>query len=280
MTKSIDDNIFVSFSGGKTSAYMCKWIQDNHKENNLTFVFANTGQEHPKTYEFIRNVVDYFEIDLKIVEAKVTDKGTKHTVVTLDSLCTDGSLFEDVVKKYGIPNQGYPHCTRELKLQPMKSYVNSLLGRNNYTTAIGIRADEIDRMNSNYEKLKYYYPLVKQQITKLDINNYWEAMPFTLEIPEHLGNCTWCWKKSFKKHLMVIEEMPEAYDVPKYLEDKYKINNLETQKRKGNTQVFFRTQMSANDLFEHYNKTKLTEAIQEDLFDNYENSCQESCEPL
>ena len=79
---------------------------------------------------------------------------------------------------------------------------------------------------------------------------------------------------------MVIEEMPEAYDVPKYLEDKYKINNLETQKRKGNTQVFFRTQMSANDLFEHYNKTKLTEAIQEDLFDNYENSCQESCEPL
>ena len=40
-------DLVVSFSGGRTSGYMCKWLIDNTSHIfNLHFVFANTGQEH------------------------------------------------------------------------------------------------------------------------------------------------------------------------------------------------------------------------------------------
>lgn len=276
----LKENLFVSFSGGRTSAYMCHWIQENIKDKNLIYVFANTGQEHPKTYEFIENVINHFKIDLKIVEARITEKGTKHTLVEFKDMCKDGRLFEDIVRKYGIPNQGYPHCTRELKLKPMKSYVDGLVGKKNYSTAIGIRADEMDRINSKYEELSYYYPLAWEGITKEDVNAFWNKMPFNLEIPEHLGNCTWCWKKSFNKHMKVIEDMPEAYDVPKMLEEKYHINGIKTQARFEEKQTFFRKHMSANDLFEHYNDSKMEDLKKQDELDGYENSCKESCEPI
>jgi 3'-phosphoadenosine 5'-phosphosulfate sulfotransferase (PAPS reductase)/FAD synthetase len=44
------DRIFISFSGGKTSAYMAKRIIQEYKDKaDIVTVFANTGQEHEKT---------------------------------------------------------------------------------------------------------------------------------------------------------------------------------------------------------------------------------------
>lgn len=48
--------IHVSFSGGLTSAYMTAWIKQNYSESHQIIVtYANTGLEHEKTLEFIRN---------------------------------------------------------------------------------------------------------------------------------------------------------------------------------------------------------------------------------
>ena len=52
----------------------------------------------------------------------------------------------DQIEKYGIPNQNAPHCSRELKKQPIKSYARSI-GWKNYQTALGIRSDEPKRLN-------------------------------------------------------------------------------------------------------------------------------------
>lgn len=38
------DKIVVSFSGGRTSAFLAKYIKDNYK-NDICYVFANTGKE-------------------------------------------------------------------------------------------------------------------------------------------------------------------------------------------------------------------------------------------
>ena len=47
-----------SFSGGRTSALMTKLMMEHeaHKYSAVINVFANTGQEHPKTLEFVHNV--------------------------------------------------------------------------------------------------------------------------------------------------------------------------------------------------------------------------------
>jgi 3'-phosphoadenosine 5'-phosphosulfate sulfotransferase (PAPS reductase)/FAD synthetase len=44
----------VSFSGGRTSAYLCKIMIDKFGKDNVDFIYMDTGAEHPKTYEFIK----------------------------------------------------------------------------------------------------------------------------------------------------------------------------------------------------------------------------------
>jgi hypothetical protein len=119
--------IIVSFSGGRTSAYMSWWLKTHMSWlYDFKFVYANTGQEHPKTLEFVNNVDKYLELNLVWVEAVIHQgerKGTTHKVVSYETADRDGIVFEDMIKKYGLPNQNFIHCTRELKLRPIHHWM-------------------------------------------------------------------------------------------------------------------------------------------------------------
>ena len=58
----------VSFSGGRTSAYMVWLIEAMRKSGELVapveYIFMDTGAEHPKTYDFIKKCVEHFGIEL------------------------------------------------------------------------------------------------------------------------------------------------------------------------------------------------------------------------
>lgn len=217
--------LLVSFSGGETSAYMAKWIIDNWSDKyEIKYVFANTGQENEETLEFIENCSKYFNIDVVWVEALVDmDKGmgTRHKIVDFKSASRNGEPFEDVIKKYGIPNQASPHCNRELKLAPINSYMKSI-GWKKYYTAIGIRYDEIDRVNDKRKERKLLYPLIENHpVTKSHINNWWNNQPFRLNLKGYQGNCKTCWKKSFPKLKKLALENESQFDFFKLMEDKY-----------------------------------------------------------
>ena len=105
------ENLVVLFSGGRTSAYMSLWIKRNwsHKYN-IKFVFANTGQEHEKTLEFV-NICDIeMSLDLTWIETNINEKGvgSSYKIVTFETASRDGVPFEDMVKKYGLPNKDFP----------------------------------------------------------------------------------------------------------------------------------------------------------------------------
>jgi len=52
----VKKNLLISFSGGKTSAYMTHYILNNLMDQyNPVVVFANTGREHEETLEFVRD---------------------------------------------------------------------------------------------------------------------------------------------------------------------------------------------------------------------------------
>lgn len=273
------ENVFVSFSGGQTSAFMAWFLLMFFPHKNYIFVFANTGQEHPETYRFIRLVEEWLGVTIICIERVFGDPDRIYRVVPLDKLTRDKSLFEAMVKEYGISNMDFPHCTRELKTRPMHAYVRELWG-DNYTTAIGMRADEFDRVNENYQERRWWYPLAWNGIKKQDVIEFWNKAPFKLEIPGYLGNCVWCWKKTWSKHMKIIKEEPQWYDTPKFIEKKYEINQIESQlSRVGKKQTFFRKNMTAEDLFAEYERDSLGELTQMDLFDNYENSCAERCDP-
>lgn len=215
----------------------------------LVFVFANTGEEHEKTLKFVDRCDREWGLGIVWVEAVVHAgrKGCTHKVVNFDTASRYGEPFEAVIAKYGIPNKSYPHCNRELKLNPMRSYINSI-GWRGEAVAIGIRADEPKRLRADADSAGIVYPFAHWwAIDKQDVLDWWEDQPFDLELEEREGNCKWCWKKSEKKHFANIASNPESYDFPRRMEIKYG-----SAKPDRGEQVFFRGKLSTDDLFRHY----------------------------
>lgn len=231
------EKLLISFSGGETSGYMLYFLTQLWEKRNdveMKVVFANTGEENEETLIFVDKVAKAFNIDVVWVEALVSmekGEGTKHKIVTFKTASRNGEPFEDVIRKYGIPNQAFPHCNREMKLKPIHSYIKSL-GWKDYHTAIGIRSDEFDRMTKDYKKNRIYYPLIKDKpMSKQKINFWWEQQPFRLNLKGYQGNCKTCWKKSFRFLHQIANEHPEYFDFFKRMEDKYgKITPLERDK--------------------------------------------------
>lgn len=247
---------------------------------NMAIVFANTGEEHEDTLEFVEKCSMHFDMPVTWVEAKVHHgerKGCTHTIVDYTTASRNGEPFEEVIKKYGIPNVAFPHCTRELKVNPINSFEKEI-GFAGALRAIGIRADEIDRVTDNP---KYIYPLVKMDVTKPQVNGFWESMPFRLNIASYQGNCKVCFKKSLRKLMTIAKENPDWFDNMKRWEEKY----IEHE-----GQSIFRKEMKVEDIFRlskqdfemaEDEKFITWEYIQKDIFGNeldLSNGCVESCE--
>lgn len=241
-------DLLVLFSGGRTSGYMCYWIKRNWSHlYNLHFLYANTGQEHPKTLDFINICDQEMSLDLTWIEADVKEKGvgTSYKVVDYETASRDGRPFEDIVKKYGLPNKDFPHCTREMKIEPAKKWAEDNISKD-YDMALGIRVDEPKRLTQAKGQNNKLYPLAHNKpMTKGDIIDWWRNQHFDLQVPEHLGNCMWCWKKSDRKLWTIAKEHPEVFDFPKMLEGKYsKTSNYERK----DARVMFRHYRSADDI--------------------------------
>jgi hypothetical protein len=267
----------ISFSGGRTSAYMTKLLLDNWSDQyEFIVTFANTGLEHPKTLEFINNCDKHFGFNTVWLEAVVHEGriAPTHKIVDYVSAARQGEPFEEVIKKYGIPNPAFPGCTRDLKLAPIKSYLKSLgIVESQIRSAIGIRADERRRVNlKTAENRTLEYPLIDVWPTDKDeILDWWKDQDFDLGIDEFEGNCLGCYKKSLKKHFMQIERDPSAYDFYRRMEANYK----QVGPQKGE-RVFFRNNLSTDKLFALYEETKGAPIRIANA--NEDGGCSESCE--
>lgn len=292
------NRLLISFSGGETSAYMTNWVLNNWRKKyaEILVVFANTGQENEQTLEFIRDCDEHFGFNTVWIEAVQYHNERKSPgfkVVTFSTASRKGEPFESAIIKYGIPNAKFKDCTRNLKQKPIEAYARAqgwVLGT--YDLAIGIRADEIDRMSTLASTRRIVYPLIlAHPMTKPKINSWWATQSFRLQLKGYQGNCKWCWKKSFRKHLTLISETPEIYYFPRKMESLYgkigpefnKINPV-TPLAADYRRVFFRGSKSVDDLFAEYEIKKDTFLRADDdaaVFDpdfDIGAGCEESCE--
>jgi len=271
--------LLVSFSGGRTSAYMSKLLKAKYADKyELLFVFANTGQEHENTLIFVDRCDKEFGLDLVWVEADVIHedgKGTSFRKVCFETASRKGEPYEEMVKKYGIANKNYPHCNRELKLRPIYAYAKSIGWLpGTFDSAVGIRADEARRIRKDASKERIVYPLAHwNPVDKQDINDWWEEQPFNLELIERLGNCTWCWKKSDPKHFANIDDFPEIYDFPRRMELLYPHAG---RSQTGEARVFFRHGRSTDQLFAARIAAEGFRVLPADA--DADGGCSESCE--
>lgn len=290
------NKVLISFSGGETSAFMTKWMLDEFAEYmDMVVVFANTGEENEKTLEFVDKCDKELGFNVVWVEAIVDPrprKGIRHKVVTYETASRNGEPFEAVIGKYGIPNIMNPNCSRDLKKSAIRSYAKSI-GWKDYRTAIGIRADEIDRISQSAEKERLYYPLIKAGVTKPQINRFWRDMPFRLDLKGYEGNCKTCWKKSLRKLLTIAKENPSAFDNFKKWEERY--GDFIPESRQHNSDVekpirFFRNNLSVDQIMDMSNQpfelakddskiyTEYTQLTINGFDLDMSNGCVESCE--
>lgn len=226
--------MLISFSGGETSAFMAWWLHA-YKKHEFEFkcVFANTGEENEETLDFINNFSKNFKIPIiwiETVEYHGQRKAPGFRIVNFKSASRKGEPFEDVIKKHGIPNQNTPHCTRELKQKPIEAYMKSI-GWGDAKIAIGIRADEADRINKKAKELGLVYPLITNMVIKPQINIWWNSQSFRLKLKGYQGNCKTCWKKSLNKLKQIAIESPEKYDFMRKMENEYGTYIPETRKK-------------------------------------------------
>lgn len=275
------EKIVVSFSGGKTSAYMSQWLIKEHGHKyEFVFIFANTGQECEETLIFIDKCDKEFGLKVVWIEAVVNPihgKGITHKVVNFKSAARNGEPFEAFIAKSGIPNANKPQCSDRLKALPIEHYkkTNGLKGLRH---CIGIRKDEERRKSKNPALYNLIYPLCDWvDVDKLDVNIFWEMQDFTLELKEHQGNCKTCWKKSDKKLWLLTLESPEKFNFMREMERKYQHVKPNDDKK---PRVFFRKHRSVNDLFkesELMDEYTLNRLI--GYKDDQDSGCGESCEP-
>jgi len=276
------ENIVVSFSGGETSAMM-SYLLKNDDRYNCHFVFANTGQEDERTLAFVDACDKEFNLNVVWVESVVHPSfgvGIDYNVVTFETASRKGEPFEEMIKKYGIPNSPRPFCTDSLKSIPINKWrkQNNLL--KNTRMAIGIRSDEVDRMSVHAEKKGIFYPLIKLGIRKREVKEFWDRQSFNLGIDEHEGNCMWCWKKSDRKIFTLALDRPEIFDFPARMEKEY--GHMKTKKEDGFKHTFWRNNRSTIDMLEAANKTNFVKFTEPDWLAQGEfdlgGSCGESCE--
>lgn len=253
----------ISFSMGETSALMTKLVLERwqHLYDEIVILTANTSEENEESLEFgdwcDRNLfapLGHRIVWLEALVNPVLGEGIRAKVVTFETASRNGEVFEAFIRKHGLPNAKFKNCTSTLKERVFDAYRRDQLdwAPGTYDTAIGIRADEIDRCSEHREARRLLYPLAHTwPTTKPMVNTFWRDQPRRLELKGYQGNCKWCWKKSPRKRLTLMLETPEVFEFPARMERDYGLVGPEFLKEgtpEGYRRVFFRGNQSVEDL--------------------------------
>lgn len=231
-----EGNVQISFSGGRTSAYMLHQILEANggiPEDRCVVMFQNTGREMEQTLNFVHEVGQRWGVMITWTEYRAT--APFFEVVGFQGASRKGEPFDALIdKKQYLPNQQSRFCTQELKIRTAKRYLRSI-GWDRWTAAVGIRADEPHRLGKPAPKERWtnWHPLAAAGVTKQMVGDFWRAQPFDLQLPNvrgncWLGNCDGCFLKSERSQAVLARDFPERHAWWEAAEAR--IGRLETQK--------------------------------------------------
>lgn len=236
----VDGPAMISFSGGRTSAYMLHRIVQAHGgqlPDDVHVAFANTGKEREETLRFVHECGSRWGVKINWLEWR---RGGFEQV-GFNSASRNGEPFEALIEwKQRLPNSFERWCTEFLKVKTMFAFARSLGFRDgSYAEVIGLRNDEGHRIlksldNANYVKRKgvpvprdparrVSFPLAKAKIVKMDVMQFWlgptgvfpsNDLPqgFDLGLAPWEGNCDLCFLKGKGIRKRLIRDNPSIAD--------------------------------------------------------------------
>jgi len=209
----------ISFSGGRTSAYMLYRILQAHDMSlppEAIVCFANTGKECEETLEFVHDCETNWGVKINWLEYKAHEvPKDRFRVVDFETASRDGEPFFDSINQNGkpyLPNPVARICTINMKIRVIHHYLKSLGWKHNENMDwVGIRADE-QRRAAKIDRSRT--PLVAAGITKEHVGAFWKSHEFDLKLPNNNGvtmhgNCDLCFLKPAHQIQSLIQEKPE-----------------------------------------------------------------------
>ena len=212
----------VSFSGGRTSAFMLRHILDAYHGRlpaDVAIVFANTGMERRETLDFVDTCAAAWSIAVHWVEYD-WDAPHRTRVVDHSTAARRGEPFAALIDRKGfVPNPTLRMCTHFMKRDRIEAFARHRLGLKRWHAVIGLRADEQRRvlrmraMNCGSRTGAHaVLPLADAGVREADVLEWWKRQPFQLGIPSWAGNCNACFLKGRKKLVRIIRDDPSAAD--------------------------------------------------------------------
>ena len=221
----IDEPTCISFSGGRTSAYMLwRVLQSNGGKlpAEAKVVFCNTGKEEDATLKFVQDCSDHWDVQINWLEYQVVDGDHSVKTVDFNTASRNGEPYDALIERFNptLPNGRSRYCSDYLKTRTSHKFLRSI-GWDEWDSFIGIRADEPRRAakfraNPN-PKGKYEtvcMPLVPSEVTSKLVGKFWTEQEFDLGLPNMNGktmhgNCDLCMLKPKAQILSLIQEKPE-----------------------------------------------------------------------
>lgn len=217
----INEPTCISFSGGRTSAYMLYRILEAHDmslPSEAVVCFANTGKEEEATLEFVRDCEKNWNVPIVWLEYEEAEETKdRYKVVNFATASRNGEPFEAVIKKKQyLPNPVTRFCTVEMKIRTIANYLYSIgmcekRSHGESMALVGIRADE-QRRAAKIPRERT--PLVAAGVTKEMVGEFWSKQSFDLKLPNingvtYHGNCDLCFLKGANQTFRLIKEKPE-----------------------------------------------------------------------
>ncbi len=205
----------ISFSGGRTSAYMLKKVLEaggGQLPDQAIVCFANTGKEDAATLQFVHDCETNWNVKINWLE--FLPDNPKYKIVDFSTASRNGEPFEQLInKKKYLPNTFARFCTTELKIIPIERFMASL-GYEDFVTFVGIRADEPRRVAKmkNNKSIKET-PLATDKVTTKDVLDFWDNQSFNLQTVtvngnSLLSNCDLCFLKKANHLVSLIRDNP------------------------------------------------------------------------
>jgi hypothetical protein len=188
----------ISFSGGRTSAYMLWRILQAHGgtlPDDVVVCFANTGREMPATLDFVRDCAGAWSVRICWVEYRrdATNGRVTAEEVNHNSASRNGEPFEALIaERQFLPNPVMRFCTTELKIRTIRL---------------------LDPARQRKYGLKAICPLAAFGVQEIDVLRFWRAQSFDLRLAGRWeGNCDGCFLKPRAAISRMCRDHPERME--------------------------------------------------------------------
>ena len=222
----IEGPALISFSGGRTSAFMLWNILQAHGgvlPDDIYVTFANTGKEAPETLDFVHEIEQKWDVKIYWLELYFGEERPVYRtkIVDYETASRNGEPFEALLdRRQYLPNPVTRFCTSELKIKVMSRFMRKLQGYKNWYNVIGLRYDEPRRVASalkQYEAWTNITPMNDAKHTVEDVSEFWRKQNFDLKLTNAngktpAGNCDLCFLKGMDTTISILKERPEMAD--------------------------------------------------------------------